>query len=221
MYVKAFTLAIWRPLGRLGRLSFPRRHSALTPTSLIIGHHFSIWDFCNARKRLRRPLLGWENLAPRSASRDRSTGSANAWSVAAWSRSTVSFGVPFGAKSAHQVEKESFGSPSRRRSGCRAPGPRCDGAPAGRQDGASEQHQGVRPGRMGEQIGKDSEPIDETRRQRIRSAGGKTGARLAVTWLRPQRRSQEIGAWSPIASRRGSWRSCRCAWSIPWADEQS
>src|SRR5215472_1517070 len=109
--------------GRLGRLSFPRCHSALTPTSLIIGHHFSIWDFCNARKRLRRPLLGWENLAPRSARRDRSTGSANAWSVAAWSRSTVSFGVPFGAKSAHQVEKESFGSPSRRRSGCRAPGP--------------------------------------------------------------------------------------------------
>jgi hypothetical protein len=35
---------------------------------------------------------------------------------------------------------------------------RCDGAPAGRQDGAGEQHQGVRPGRTGEQIGKDSEP---------------------------------------------------------------
>jgi hypothetical protein len=64
---------------------------------------------------------------------------------------------------------------------------RRDSATAGRQDGAGEQHWDVRPGRTGEQIGKDSKPIGLTRRQRIRSARGKTGV------LHPIRR---IGALS-------------------------
>jgi hypothetical protein len=73
---------------------------------------------------------------------------------------------------------------------------RRDGAPTGRQDGAGEQHQGVRPGRTGEQIGKDSKPIGETRRQRIGSARGKTGARL-----RPIPDADRLFYWSNVKGR--------------------
>ena len=53
---------------------------------------------------------------------------------------------------------------------------RRDGAPAGRQNDAGKQHQAVRPGRAGEQIGEPREPGQKSFRQRrARRAGEKTG----------------------------------------------
>ena len=52
---------------------------------------------------------------------------------------------------------------------------RRDGAPARRQDDAGEQHQDVRPGRAGEQIGEAREPGEKARRQRRARGREETG----------------------------------------------
>src|SRR5215470_6888481 len=75
------------------------------------GHHFSASAFTSASSASGVCRSCGKISTPRSARRDRAVGSANAWTAAPLSRSTISFGVPFGAKSAYQPDKETIGSP--------------------------------------------------------------------------------------------------------------
>ena len=72
-------------------------HSPLIPSCLMIGHHFSASAFCNWPSASGVCRSRGKISSPRSASRDRTAGSAKACTVASLSRLIMSFGVPFGA----------------------------------------------------------------------------------------------------------------------------
>jgi hypothetical protein len=92
-------------------------HSALMPSSLIIGHHFSASAFaispsdpgvCRSRGKIS---------CPSSRSLDCTVGSARVSTVAALILATTSLDVPRGAKSPNQSENEIDDNPNSRKVG--------------------------------------------------------------------------------------------------------
>jgi putative ABC transport system substrate-binding protein len=87
-------------------------HSALNPASLMIGHHFSASALTNAPSAAGVCCSRGKTSSPRSASRDRTAGSARASTAAALSLPMMSFGVPLGAKRPYHADQETLGNPS-------------------------------------------------------------------------------------------------------------
>src|SRR5262249_28042289 len=80
-----------------------RIHSGLIPAALMIGHHFSISDFWKVASACGVCRSGGKISPPRSASRDRTVGSAKAAMIDAFSFSRTAPGVCFGAHIARQA----------------------------------------------------------------------------------------------------------------------
>src|SRR5437762_5877886 len=91
-----------RNIGQRGQSVCVSGHSALTPSSLMIGHIFSTSAFSSVASDSGVCRSRGKASYPSSASRDRVAGSANASTAAALSLLIISFGVPLGAKSPYQ-----------------------------------------------------------------------------------------------------------------------
>ena len=98
-------------------------YSALTPNSLMIGHHFSAPAFTSAPSASGVCRSRGKTSNPKSTNRDRTAGSASASTAAALSLPMTSFGVPLGAKIPYQADQEIFGSPSSAKSEFQVPAP--------------------------------------------------------------------------------------------------
>src|SRR5262249_36396729 len=86
-------------------------HSALSPNSLMSGHHFSASAFTSAPSASGVCRSRGRTSSPSSMKRDLTAGSRSASTAAALSLPMMSDGVPLGAKSPNQLEKDTVGSP--------------------------------------------------------------------------------------------------------------